>query len=139
VNIDQALKIYVDLRPPEGMEVRILRRVHRPNWRWPALALAAAALLCLAIAIPAPKGSSIGTRRESSYKRMPAQATGPAPPVQRPATRRLHRKPDTVQALWRFAHEHPETAIQLTETHEFEPIAPLEIEPLKIEESGVAP
>jgi len=135
VNIEEALKVYLDCQPPAGMDARILRRVHRHNWRWPGLALAA--LLCLAIAIPTPRMTPRGIRGESRVAQVqqPVQAVIPPQPV----TRHRRHQPDTVPALWRFAHEHPETAIQLTETREFKPIAPLEIEPLKIEESGVAP
>lgn len=136
MNIEEALKLYVDRQPPAGMEARILRRVHRPSWRWPALAVAA--ILCLAIAIPTPKETPKGTRGESRVARVVQPAPRSVIPP-RPLTRHQRHKPDTIPALWRFAREHPETAIQLTETHEFEPIAPIEIEPLKIEESGVAP
>jgi hypothetical protein len=59
-----------------------------------------------------------------------ATVATPAPPQRI----RRRRKPNGVNALWRFAQEHPEAALQLAVQYEPAPVAPLQFEPIAIEE-----
>jgi hypothetical protein len=134
IDLDEALKAYVDRPLPQGLERRILRRVQRPAWQWPAVAAALAASAAGWLMIPVPPAT------RPTPKRAVAASIQPVNPARvQPKRPRRRHKPDIVDALWRFGQANPELAIQLTETHEPAPIAPLQIEPLTIGESGVTP
>ena len=129
VDLDEALRGYVDVTVPLGMEARILARCARRPWKWPVLGLAAC-LGCLAFVWPEKK----------SVEPAPAQLVKFVNSVQKPVVgakapfHRKRRKPNGVYTLWRFAQEHPEEAVQLTAVYDSKPIEPLQIEPILIEE-----
>jgi hypothetical protein len=43
IDLNEALRSYIDQPVPLGMEARILSRCRRRSWRWPVMAFATAA------------------------------------------------------------------------------------------------
>ncbi len=135
VDWDEALRAYMKAPVRPGMEERILARCRRASWlRWPVLGLAVAACLATAIWLrPVEQPRRVLTARQYSVPEHAEQKPGV------PKSTLLHpsrRSPDAIHALWRFAQEHPDVALQLTEFHEPEPVVPLSIEPLAIDVLG---
>ncbi len=134
MNLDEALRGYVERPVPRGLEERILTRCRRRwSWRWPAMTLVAACALTVMVWSRLPvERLELRSPRPPAVSALPlrAQVTG------HKRRRRQPHRPDAVQALWRFAQEHPEAASQLTAFREPELIAPLEIQPIVIEDLG---
>jgi hypothetical protein len=138
MNPDEVLREYVAQPVPLGMEARILARCRRRVWwRRPVvgLALAAAGLMGLVWVRPAraPERNVRG-----AVRRVVSEDAGRKPGVRSEAPPRARRKRRVsgVEALVRFARQHPEQAARLVEFHDPEPMVPLEITPIAIEELG---
>jgi hypothetical protein len=129
VDLDEALRSYVDRPVPLGMEARILARCRRRSWQWQILGLVAAGLSCLVWFWPAKKAEiplPMHSVKIADAGQKPGDRAEPPP-------HRRH-KSSGVNALWRFAQEHPEAAMQLTVEYQLTPIAPIQIEPIVIKE-----
>jgi hypothetical protein len=153
IDLDEALRSYVDHPLPPGMERRILRRVGRRRWRWPVLSLVAAGFSCLVLLRPAsnPVIKAIPQRQltVSEARQKPGgtvedwgtrssglsgdQWSGRLRPRSALPPNKA-QGPDTVDALWRFAQKHPEEAMQLTVEYQQTPIVPLKFDPIAIDE-----
>lgn len=134
IDIDEALRAYVDRPVPLGLEGRILRRVQRRVWVWPALGFAAAA--CCATGLWMVRAPVV--RPAVRYPARTVLVRNDAAPVipKSVPVRRKRRLQFEANALWRFSQEHPEAAYELTVVREPGPIPPLQIEPIFIEPLG---
>lgn len=129
IDIDEALRSYVDEPVPWGMEARILSRCRRRVWIWPVFGLTAACCLLAMSVVRSPRVAPVMRYRSLTVTARPEPAAASA-------AKQRRRKPSGVNALWRFAQEHPEVAMQLTEEYNSKPIELLQIEPISIEELG---
>jgi hypothetical protein len=133
IDLEEALRAYVDEPAPVGMEARILRRVRRRTWHWPAMGLVAAGLGCLIWIRPG--GETMPP--SAPVEHVVVADAGPKPGGRAEAL--PHKVPRRgVDALYRFAQEHPDEALGLTKEFEFTPIEPLKIDPIVIDELEIS-
>jgi hypothetical protein len=105
--IDQGMRAYVAREPAFGLDARVLRRVHRRDWKLRAIWAVAA---CGLVGIFAAR---TWQRPVEKLAITPVPARIEVPPITR--VRAVHREPRFTageRALLQFVQEHPEQALE---------------------------
>jgi hypothetical protein len=137
IDLDNALRAYADPPVPLGIEARVISRIRQRTQQRRALGATLAIAACCTLALIVPRHPETANRGARASALPPSFRSAYPVPTPRPEHRPKFKpkpQPDTIDALWRYAQEHPEETIQLTAVHEPEPVAPLQFDPIVIQE-----